>query len=79
MALLEKFLDQGVIKECPSPKFLSRVFTVPKADGRRRLILDLSRLNQFMTPPKFFLPNLRTLKEVLQRDCWLGKIDLKDA
>ena len=77
--LLQKFLSQKVIKQCNSPKFLSRVFTVPKANGKERLILDLSRLNQFLEPPKFFLPNLRTLKGVLQRGSLLGKIDLTAA
>ena len=77
--LLEKFLKAQVIRECQDPLFLSHVFTVPKADGSLRLILDLSRLNKFLSPPSFFLPSLRSLKEVLPESSWMGKIDLRDA
>ena len=78
-ALLRKFQLQGVIVPCPNPLFLSRVFTVPKQNGQERLILDLSRLNVFLDPPSFFLPSLRTLKEILPAGSWMGKIDLTDA
>ena len=39
--------------------FYSRLFVVPKPDGTFRPILDLSRLNKFLDPPKFKLDNLQ--------------------
>ena len=40
--LPRKFLAQGVVKECLYPKLLSRVFRVPKANGKERLIIDFA-------------------------------------
>ena len=48
---LEEIFRPGVVKECHTPKFLSRVFTVPKANGKEKLILDLSRLNTLLQAP----------------------------
>ena len=55
--------------------FYSRLFVVPKPDGTFQPILDLSRLNKFLDPPKFKLDNLQTVF----KDAWMANLDLKDA
>ena len=68
-----------VIRSVFVPLFVSRVFTVPKADGGNRLIIDLSTLNKYLKPISFRLPTLGILKSILPIGSWMAKIDLKDA
>ena len=77
--LLNEFLEKGVIIPSKNPLFISRVFSVPKPNGKFRLITDLSILNKFLNPPKFHLPSINLLKQSLPKGSWLAKVDLKDA
>ena len=76
---LTGFLNKGVITNCLNPLFISKLFTVPKQDGGRRLILDLSNLNLFLQAPSFHLPSIKNLKDSLPLGSWVAKLDLKDA
>ena len=78
--LVEKFHSQGAITNVPLQKcFRSHIFAVPKANGEFRMILNLSRLNKFITTPVFKLPNHNTLRKIIPQRCWLAKLDLTDA
>ena len=78
--LVSDFLEKGVVKPFPHKScFVSRIFTVPKSDGSKRLILDLKNLNKFLTAPKFSIPNHNTLRKILPQGAWLGKVDVQDA
>lgn len=59
--------------------FYSRLFVVPKPDGTFRPILDLSRLNKYLDPPKFKMDNLQTVRSAVFKDAWMANLDLKDA
>lgn len=75
------FLPQkNVIEEAWSPPHcVSRIFLVPKPNGKKRLIIDLSPLNEFLRPVSYHLPTIRHLKYYLNQPRWLAKLDLKDA
>ena len=79
--LLEaEFISKGVVKETTGrPLFVSRIFSVPKSDGSRRLILDLKTLNSFLTAPKFKIANHNVLRKILPTGSFMAKIDIKDA
>ena len=62
-----------------SPGFYSRIFTIPKASGGCRPILDLSPLNKFLRKIRFKMNSPQVIrKEVLPED-WACSLDLKDA
>ena len=78
--LVADFVEKGVIREVVrKASFVSRIFTVPKSDGSRRLILDLKNLNSFLTTPKFKMSNHNVLRKVLPHGSYMAKIDIKDA
>ena len=59
--------------------FFSRVFLVPKKSGGWRLVIDLSKLNEYLTPVTFQMDTLAKVKKVLQPGMWATSIDLSDA
>ena len=76
--VVQKLLRERVIE----PGFvclLNRFFTVPKPDGSRRPILDLSDLNPQIPTPKFRMEGFREVRQLLRRGYWMIKIDLKSA
>ena len=60
---IQDWVKKGVVVPVPrQPCFLSHLFAVPRPDGcPPRLIIDLSRLNQFILAPTFSLVNHVTL------------------
>ena len=79
--LLEKFENKGIIVETEheAGEILSHVFIRPKPDGSFRLILNLSRLNEHVDKKTFKMETLRSALQLIRKDCYFGKIDLKDA
>ena len=79
----DTLLAKGAIREVDRSRardgFFSKYFTVPKADGGLRPILDLKRLNRFIRPKKFRMVTLATIMPLLRRNVWIASIDLKDA
>ena len=59
--------------------FCSRIFPVPKKDGGWRPVLDLSDLNQYVITPHFKMESMINLKDLINPQDYLVKIDLKDA
>ena len=62
-----------------SGQFLSSLFLVPKRDGSSRPVIDLKELNVFLKYDHFKMEGIHLLRDLLQPQDWLGKIDLKDA
>ena len=60
-------------------QFVSRIFTVPKKDGSRRLVVDLKPLNLFIRKQRFKMEGMGMLKSILQIGEWMISIDVKDA
>ena len=61
-----------------SGQFLSSLFLVPKRDGNSRPVINLKELNVFLKYDHFKMEGIH-LRDLLQPQDWLGKIDLKDA
>ena len=51
----------------------------PKKDGSWRPIINLKCLSTYLEVPHFKMDGISTLKDVLQKNDFMGKIDLKDA
>lgn len=60
-------------------QFISHMFLVAKKDGGRRPIINLRSLNGYITYQHFKMEGLHMVKDLLNRNDWLCKIDLKDA
>ena len=79
--LLNKFEDKGVIikSEHEPGEILSHIFIRPKSDGTHRLILNLSRLNDHVDKITFKMETLKSALQMIRKNCFFAKIDLKDA
>ena len=77
---LQKLLDKGVI--CPATNtggFVSNIFTVPKSNGKMRLILNLKSLNSYVEYKHFKMEDVCCIKDLLNKNEFMCKLDLKDA
>ena len=62
-----------VVPVLDQPCFLSRLFAVPLPDNRHpRLIIDLSRLNEYIVSPPFSLDNHSTLAKLLSPPAFMA-------
>ena len=62
-----------------STEFVSPVFIVKKPDGGTRLILNLKELNEFVKYEHFKMDDIKTITNMVTRNCFMATIDLKDA
>ena len=78
---ISSLLDKGVIVSCAHEpgEFISPIFTVPKNDGTVRLILNLKKLNSYITNSHFKMDTIRTILGLVTPNCWMASLDLKDA
>ena len=80
-AEISKLQLKGAI--CPvnftNAAFYSRLFLVPKKGGDLRPVIDLSALNQFVINEHFQMENISCLKQILNQNDFMVKLDLKDA
>ena len=58
--------------------FYSNLFLVPKKDRCVRPVFKLYHLNEFI-PPSLQDGGDAHLKDILKKDDWMTKVDLKDA
>ena len=78
---LQKFLHKGVVEECVYEKeqYVSNIFIRPKRDGSHRVILNLKTLNKDMDKVHFKMESLKSAMALMQENCYLASVDLKDA
>ena len=80
---IQKMLSKGAITELPPEEagqgFYSNLFLVPKKDGGMRPVINLKSLNEYVVPHHFKMEGIHTLVDLLERDDWMTKVDLKDA
>lgn len=70
----------GIITPTSRSPYVAAVFLVPKSPTESRLIVDFSKLTPYLPCPKFYLPSVFQLLDFLNfEDCYLCKLDLKDA
>ncbi|KAG1043950.1 hypothetical protein G6F43_011537 [Rhizopus delemar] len=77
---IQKFLDGGMIEISPTQnrQFLSKFFTLQEKT-KRRPILDCQKLNSFIQVEHFKMEGVPALRELIEKDDYICKIDLKDA
>ena len=68
---------EEIIPECPG--YYSRIFLVPKKNGKLRLIIDLSVLNHFVYTETFKRETERKVKNAVQLNDWAFLLDLTEA
>lgn len=80
-SVVRDLLHIGAISACTREReeFISSYFLAKKPNGNYRFILNLKKLNEFITPPHFKLEDYRTVTKLLTPECYLATIDLKDA
>ena len=78
---ISDLLYKGVITEIPiyDVNFVSNVFIRPKPNGKHRMIIDLSDLNEFIRKEHFKMDNLDVALDLVYKGCWFTSIDLQDA
>ena len=76
-SLLLKGAVEEIVPECPG--YYSRIFLVPKKNGKLRLIIDLSVLNHFVYTQTFKMETQRKVKDAVQLNDWAFSLDLTDA
>jgi hypothetical protein len=70
---------RAIRKTSPGDQVVSSLFLRDKADGGRRPIINLKRLNAVVPYVHFKMEGLRNLRDLLQPGDLLVKLDLKDA
>ena len=78
---ITKLLEKGVIEltSHSSGEFISTVFLRPKKDGGKRMILNLSTLNEHIEYNHFKMERLESAMQLMTKNCFMGSIDLRDA
>ena len=79
--VVAEHLSKGIVEKCTPCRgqFLSNIFLRPKPNGKHRLILDLSDLNDSVTYRHFKMESLQTAIDMLQHNCFMASLDLSDA
>ena len=78
---VNKLLEKGVVVECEHEpvEYISPIFLREKTDGTQRLILNLKHLNKYLEYKHFKMQTLQTILTLIQPNCYMATIDLKDA
>ena len=76
---VQDLLAKDAIKPTTKSGFFSPMFVVPKKDGGWRPIINLRKLNAFLSVFHFKMENINSVRDVIQENDYMGKIDLKDA
>ena len=78
---VKKLLKKRVVVPCEHEQgeFISPIFLRDKNDGSHRLILNLKGLNKYLEYKHFKMQTFQSVLSLIQPDCFMATIDLKDA
>ncbi|OXA45296.1 putative enzymatic polyprotein [Folsomia candida] len=78
---IRELIQLGAIERCNNDpnQFVSPIFLVPKPDGSKRFIINLKHLNEYLQYSKFKMEDLRSAIRLMENDCYMTTIDLKNA
>ena len=76
--LLQKLAVERV-QDLGTPSFYSRLFLVPKKNGKLCRIIDLSLLNQYIMKQSFKMETVKSVRQAILVHDWTVFIDLTDA
>ena len=79
--MLSELVHKRAIREVPLTEraHFSRVFLVPKKNGKLRLVIDLSLLNPWLQCPNFQMDHAQVIRDAISPGMWATSIDLSDA
>ncbi|XP_066590809.1 uncharacterized protein [Prorops nasuta] len=79
--LISQLLEKRVTEKCEpvEGQFLSSFFLRPKADNSYRFIFNLKDLNKFILTEHFKLEDHKIAIKLINYNCYMSTIDLKDA
>ena len=77
---INKLLSKGVLEvtKHSDNEIISDIFLRDK-DGSHRIILNLKKLNLYAAKAHFKMDTLHTITKLIEKDCFMASIDLKDA
>ena len=80
-SLLSELFEKHVIEKSihEQGEIISNIFVRPNPDGSHRFILNLSHLNDHVEKVHFKMENLKSALQLVKRNCFFGKVDLKDV
>ena len=78
---ITNYLRQGIIEKAvhSSEEFICNIFPRPKRSGGVRIILNLKPLNVDVEYIHFKMENLKSVLQLMDDNCFMASIDLKDA
>ncbi len=78
---IAKMLAKGVIEKVAHEpnEIVSNIFTRPKKDATHRVILNLKEFNKYISYYHFKMDSLITVIKLVDKNCFMACIDLKDA
>ena len=79
---IENLLNKRAVERVQNPGtpgFYSRIFLVPKKNGKFRLIIDLSLLNRYIEKQAFKMETVKSVRQAMRLNDWAVSIDLTDA
>ena len=81
LLMIDDLLDKQAIVPLPTDSwaFFNRVFLIPKKTGGFRLILDVSKLNDYLAVKSFSMDTVQVIRGAVEPGMWGVSIDLSDA
>lgn len=78
---IESLLKKGVVVQSHHEpgEYISPIFVTGKSDGGYRLILNLKKLNKLAEYKKFKMETISTILCLIRPNCFMAKVDIKDA
>ena len=78
---IESLLKKEVVVESyrEPGEYVSPIFVTEKSDGGYRLILNLKKLNKLAEHKKFKMETISTILCLIRPNCFMAKVDIKDA
>ena len=78
---VKELLFKGAVEKInpEDPGFYSRIFLVPKKNGKLRLIIDLSKLNSFLNIQSFKMETANKVRQSILPNDWAFSLDLTEA
>ncbi len=78
---LSKLISKGVVQESEHEEgeIISPIFIKEKSVGTHRLILNLKKANEKIVNHHFKMETISTILQLIQPNCYMESIDIKDA
>ena len=76
---VDEMLKFKVIQKCDRAEFCSPVFTVPKRDGGRRIVVDFRKLNQETIDLRWPIPNVQAILDALSGNKFFTTLDMRSG